>query len=55
MLHFTPVSGNNHNFEKQVIASRCPLIIVTLMNGSSLLKFPQKIEKISRYMEVYIP
>ena len=27
MLHFTPVSGNNHNFEKPVIVSRCPLII----------------------------
>jgi len=46
MLHFTPVSGNNHNFEKQVIPSRCPIIIVTFMNGSLLAKFLQKIEKI---------
>jgi hypothetical protein len=55
VLHFTPVSEIDHNFRKQVIASRCPLIIVTLINGSSLLKYPQKIKKISRYMEVYIP
>jgi len=46
MLHFAPVYRNNHDFEKQVIASRCPLIIVTLMNGSLLSKFLQKIEKI---------
>ncbi len=55
MLHFAPISGNNLNFEKQVIASRCPLIIVTLMNGSLLSKFLQKIEKISGHMDVSIP